>query len=159
MAPTAITVQEFNSSDTHSSPDLRILHFNDVYHAMPGSRDPVGGIARFQTLCDHYRNDEQFDGQPELLTFFSGDAFNPSLESSVTKGSHMVPILNNVGVDCACVGVRSISMYVRIVNTWLMRSIRIMTLTLAFLNFRGWSSNAPFPGFSPISIVQMVRPR
>lgn len=36
---------------------------------------------------------------------FSGDAFNPSLESSVTKGSHMVPILNGIGTEVACVGV------------------------------------------------------
>jgi 5'-nucleotidase len=46
----------------------------------------VGGIARFQTLCNHYARDEKFAGQSELLTLFSGDAFNPSLESSVTKG-------------------------------------------------------------------------
>jgi 5'-nucleotidase len=46
----------------------------------------VGGIARFQTLCNHYAKDDKFKGQSELLTLFSGDAFNPSLESSVTKG-------------------------------------------------------------------------
>lgn len=79
-------------SITHSSgnksglPDLRIIHFNDVYHVDPSSAEPVGGVARFQTLCKYYRSDEKFKGQPRLLTFFSGDAFNPSLESSVTKG-------------------------------------------------------------------------
>lgn len=46
----------------------------------------MGGIARFQTLCDFYAKDERFAAQPKLLTLFSGDAFNPSLESSVTKG-------------------------------------------------------------------------
>ena len=46
----------------------------------------MGGIARFQTLVNYYRNDARFRGQPELITVFSGDAFNPSLESSVTKG-------------------------------------------------------------------------
>jgi hypothetical protein len=79
---------------THSSnrtdstpPDLRILHYNDVYHVEPGSREPVGGIARFQTLCNLYASSsEKYAGQPELVTLFSGDAFNPSLESSVTKG-------------------------------------------------------------------------
>ena len=86
-------------------PDLRLLHYNDVYHVDASSAEPVGGIARFQTLVNHYRNDKSYEGQPELLTFFSGDAFNPSLESSVTKGAHMVPILNNVGTDVACVGV------------------------------------------------------
>ncbi|KAK5954367.1 hypothetical protein OHC33_004089 [Knufia fluminis] len=85
-------------------PDLRILHYNDVYHVDSSSAEPAGGIARFQTVVNEYRNSDKFNGQPKLLTFFSGDAFNPSLESSVTKGSHMVPILNNIGTDVACVG-------------------------------------------------------
>jgi 5'-nucleotidase len=67
-------------------PDLRFLHYNDVYHIEAGSREPVGGYPRFQTLVNYYRNDERFEGQPGLLTFFSGDAFNPSIESSITKG-------------------------------------------------------------------------
>jgi 5'-nucleotidase len=88
------------------SPDVRIIHYNDVYHIEAGSAEPVGGIARFQTLCNYYRNDPKFKDQPELITVFSGDAFNPSLESSVTKGRHMVPILNDIKTDVACVGVR-----------------------------------------------------
>ncbi|KAF2652680.1 ser/Thr protein phosphatase family protein [Lophiostoma macrostomum CBS 122681] len=91
-------------SNPTTPPDLRFLHYNDVYHVDASSAEPVGGIARFQTLVNYYRNDERFKDQPKLLTFFSGDAFNPSLESSVTKGSHMVPILNGVGTDVACVG-------------------------------------------------------
>lgn len=87
-----------------SPPDLRILHFNDVYHLDPSSADPVGGAARFQTAVNEYRSAERFNGEPDLITLFSGDAFNPSLESSVTKGSHMVPILNQLGTACACVG-------------------------------------------------------
>ncbi|KAF2149289.1 5'-nucleotidase [Myriangium duriaei CBS 260.36] len=101
MAPASVTVKEHTAD---APPELRILHFNDVYHVEAGSRDPCGGISRFQTLCIQYKDDQAYAGQPELLTFFSGDAFNPSLESSVTKGSHMVPVLNNIGVDCACVG-------------------------------------------------------
>jgi len=77
----------YGVNDPKSSPDLRFIHFNDVYHIDPSSAEPVGGIARFQTLCNHYRNDKRFEGQPELITLFSGDAFNPSLESSVTKGT------------------------------------------------------------------------
>ncbi|KAF2749686.1 5'-nucleotidase-like protein [Sporormia fimetaria CBS 119925] len=94
-------------------PDLRFLHYNDVYHIDASSAEPVGGIARFQTLIKYYRNDERFKGQPELLTFFSGDSFNPSLESSVTKGSHMVPILNAIGTDVACVGNHDLDFGVR----------------------------------------------
>jgi len=98
-----------NSSKTHASPheaapDLRILHYNDVYHVDPSSAEPVGGFARFMNLIENYRSGEQFKNQPELLTFFSGDVFNPSLESTVTKGRHMVPVLNMIGTDCACVG-------------------------------------------------------
>ncbi len=75
------------SSGTHDGPpDLRILHYNDVYHVDPSSSEPVGGVARFMSLIKHYREDDKFQGQPDLVTLFSGDAFNPSLESSVTKG-------------------------------------------------------------------------
>ncbi|XP_014560913.1 hypothetical protein COCVIDRAFT_12438 [Bipolaris victoriae FI3] len=88
----------------NAPPDLRFLHYNDVYHVEAGSREPVGGYARFQTLVNYYRDDERFQGQPNLLTFFSGDAFNPSIESSITKGRHMVPVLNTIGTDVSCVG-------------------------------------------------------
>jgi len=104
--PSAEPVITYTAGDLDTPPDLRILHFNDgelqtvrgmikfsmtdemsVYHIDASSAEPVGGIARFKTLCDEYRNDVRYHGQPELLTFFSGDAFNPSLESSITKGS------------------------------------------------------------------------
>ncbi|KAL8799256.1 MAG: hypothetical protein Q9182_006023 [Xanthomendoza sp. 2 TL-2023] len=92
-----------------SPPDLRLLHFNDVYHIEPGSADPVGGCARFQTLHNFYSDDTRFAEQVGLVTLFSGDALNPSLESAVTKGAHMVPVLNGLlgreeGRGVACVG-------------------------------------------------------
>lgn len=101
-----------NSSATYTSgrkdgapPDLRILHYNDVYHVDPSSAEPVGGLARFMTLCKDYQEAKEYEDQPKLLSFFSGDVFNPSLESTVTKGRHMVPVLNAIGTDVACVGV------------------------------------------------------
>ncbi|KAI1178577.1 Metallo-dependent phosphatase-like protein [Nemania sp. FL0916] len=100
-----------NESVTYSSgaekrgaPDLRILHYNDVYHVDASSSEPVGGASRFTSLVQHYRDGPQFEGQSKLLTFFSGDAFNPSLESSVTKGDHMIPLLNEIGTDAAALG-------------------------------------------------------
>ncbi|KAK5652384.1 hypothetical protein OQA88_10576 [Cercophora sp. LCS_1] len=90
--------------EASTSPDLRLLHYNDVYHLDPSSSEPAGGTARFVTLCKEYREGERFKGQPELVTLFSGDVFNPSLESSVTKGSHMVAVLNQINTDCSCVG-------------------------------------------------------
>ena len=108
----SINGADSSESETYKSnrrnrgpPDLRILAYNDVYHIEARSAEPVGGVARFQTVVNHYRSNPQYSGQPKLITFFSGDAYNPSLESSVTKGRHMVPILNNIGTDVACVGV------------------------------------------------------
>jgi len=74
------------SGTVDTPPALRFLHYNDVYHVEAGSREPVGGFARFQSLVNHYRDDERFERLPRVVTFFSGDAFNPSIESSITKG-------------------------------------------------------------------------
>lgn len=38
------------------------------------------------------------------LCIFSGDLFNPSVESSITRGAHMVPVINAMQVDAACLG-------------------------------------------------------
>lgn len=79
----------YSDAEHSGPPDLRLLHYNDVYHVDASSAEPVGGIARFQHLVNYYRSDETFQGQPKLVTVFSGDAFNPSLESSVTKGVYL----------------------------------------------------------------------
>ncbi|KAF9890122.1 hypothetical protein FE257_006283 [Aspergillus nanangensis] len=92
------------ATERSGPPDLRLIHYNDVYHVEPGSADPVGGVPRFQSVINHYRSGPQYAGLPDVLTFFSGDAFNPSLESTVTKGRHMVPFLNKAGTDVACLG-------------------------------------------------------
>ena len=119
LPPGASVTYRSSSSSPASPPDLRFIHYNDVYHLDPSSAEPVGGIARFVTVCKEYRNENgasctpssassspsPYAGQVGLVTLFSGDAFNPSLESSVTKGAHMVPVLNAIGTDCACVGV------------------------------------------------------
>ncbi|GIK06005.1 hypothetical protein Aspvir_010123 [Aspergillus viridinutans] len=93
-----------HSSNRTGAPDLRLIHYNDVYHVEAGSAEPVGGVSRFQSVINYYRSHPRFTGLPDVLTFFSGDAFNPSLESTVTKGRHMVPFLNKAGTDVACVG-------------------------------------------------------
>jgi len=62
-------------------------------------------VARFQSVINYYHTAPRFAGQPDILTFFSGDVFNPSLESTITKGRHMVPFLNKAKTNVACVGV------------------------------------------------------
>ncbi|KUI63462.1 Trifunctional nucleotide phosphoesterase protein YfkN [Cytospora mali] len=101
--PTADEVITYGSRSS-TPPDLRIIHYNDVYHLDASSAEPVGGVARFMTVCKEYQEGDRFQDQPACLTLFSGDAFNPSLESSITKGSHMVPILNGLQTDCASLG-------------------------------------------------------
>ncbi|KAI0402575.1 Metallo-dependent phosphatase-like protein [Xylaria palmicola] len=102
--PPSESVTYSSGSEKGRAPDLRLLHYNDVYHIDASSSEPVGGASRFMSLIKHYREGPQFGEQPGLLTFFSGDAFNPSLESSITKGDHMVPLLNNAGTDAAALG-------------------------------------------------------
>ncbi|KAK6355436.1 hypothetical protein TWF696_004533 [Orbilia brochopaga] len=96
--------QTIYSAGRDGPPDVRLIHFNDVYNIGASSREPVGGAARFISLVKHYRHADEFKDLPGLLVFFSGDAYNPSLESTVTKGKHMPPILNAIGVDAACAG-------------------------------------------------------
>jgi 5'-nucleotidase len=66
--------------------NLQILHFNDAYHLSPQKREPVGGAARFATVTKEFRKKY---GSDSSCIFFSGDIFNPSVESSVSKGKHM----------------------------------------------------------------------
>jgi 5'-nucleotidase len=75
---------------------LPILHWNDVYRVRPQKVSPKSfetiDVTHFSGLLDDIR--EQWplrnDGKREGLSLFSGDVFAPSLDSSVTRGSHMV---------------------------------------------------------------------
>ncbi|KAF7295257.1 25S rRNA adenine-N(1) methyltransferase [Mycena indigotica] len=72
---------------------LKILHFNDVYRCAPqkltpGSPETID-VTQFAALLDGLRS-------PDSLVLFSGDVFSPSVESSVTRGSHMVPVMNEL---------------------------------------------------------------
>ncbi|KAJ2082876.1 hypothetical protein H4R24_001268 [Coemansia sp. RSA 988] len=84
-----------------SSNILRILHFNDVYHVAGGDKEPVGGAARFGSLLHSLQKDT---GASPTLTLFSGDAYFPSLESSISRGEHMLPVLNELNIDASTLG-------------------------------------------------------
>ncbi|KIJ34629.1 hypothetical protein M422DRAFT_213016 [Sphaerobolus stellatus SS14] len=83
------------------SQSLRILHFNDVYRVTP-QKTPQGNISvtQFAQLLSSRANATQ----ERALVLFSGDAFSPSVESTVTRGSHMVPVLNEFKLDVALTG-------------------------------------------------------
>ena len=75
---------------------LPILHWNDAYRVSPQKISPNSGgtidVTQFGALLHDIR--EQWpdlpDGKKDGLVLFSGDVFSPSIESSVTRGSHMV---------------------------------------------------------------------
>ncbi|KAJ1643275.1 hypothetical protein LPJ64_004934 [Coemansia asiatica] len=80
---------------------LRILHFNDVYHVASSEREPVGGAARFASIIHMLQQDTS---KAPALTLFSGDAYFPSLESSISRGEHMLPVLNTLNIDASTFG-------------------------------------------------------
>ena len=73
-----------------------ILHFNDVYRVQPFKFIPTSpetiDVTQFAAMLDDLRDQwsDREDGKKEGLVLFSGDVFAPSVESSVTRGSHMV---------------------------------------------------------------------
>ena len=81
---------------------LHVVHFNDVYNLEPTGGhdgDPVGGAGRFATKLKELRAKD-----PNLMVVFGGDLFGPSMMSGVTKGRHMVNVLNTLGIDYGCFG-------------------------------------------------------
>ncbi|KAG8826388.1 hypothetical protein FRC17_008269 [Serendipita sp. 399] len=87
---------------------FNILHFNDVYRVskqnVEGGTIDVSQWAQMLEECRERWPTREQDGLKDGLLLFSGDVFSPSIESSVTRGSHMVPIMNALGIDCAVAG-------------------------------------------------------
>lgn len=76
----------------HSIP---LLHFNDAYRVQPqklSSKSPDAiDVTQFAQMVSDIR-DSWGESSKEGLVLFSGDLFAPSVESSVTRGTHMVCI-------------------------------------------------------------------
>jgi 2',3'-cyclic-nucleotide 2'-phosphodiesterase (5'-nucleotidase family) len=76
---------------------LTFLHLNDVYQISP--RRGLGGFGPLATLVKQ----ERARSQHALLTF-GGDLISPSLLSGITKGAHMIELMNALGTDIAVLG-------------------------------------------------------
>ena len=89
---------------------LHLLHFNDVYRVQPFKLNPRSpetiDVTQFTAMLDDVRDQwaERADGRRDCLVLFSGDVFSPSVESSVTRGSHMVPVMNAIAPDISLTG-------------------------------------------------------
>ncbi|KAL7316756.1 hypothetical protein PS15m_003206 [Mucor circinelloides] len=82
--------------------ELELVHFNDVYHVSPSKDEPVGGSSRFVSKVNQVLTESTAPDKPMVL--FSGDAFNPSLEGTITRGAHVPGVLNQCHITAACVG-------------------------------------------------------
>ncbi|KAL4253855.1 5'-nucleotidase family protein [Abortiporus biennis] len=89
---------------------LPIAHFNDVYRVQPFKVVPTKpetiDVTQFAAMLDDVYEGwtPREDGKREGLVLFSGDVFSPSVESSVTRGSHMVPVMNELHIDVSMTG-------------------------------------------------------
>jgi len=80
-----------------AKPDFAILHSIDVTEIQPVHHGKQGGAARVATLV------KQLDDGNLILTF-GGDAFSPSIMSSIFKGKQVVDVFNHIGMDVAVFG-------------------------------------------------------
>ena len=76
---------------------LRLMHINDVYKMH--SQDPRGGLAPLMTLLREERHTADYH-----LTTFGGDLISPSVLSSITKGQHMIQLMNALDITIATFG-------------------------------------------------------
>lgn len=86
---------------------LTLLHFNDVYQHAP--LDGHGGLARLAARAEAARQQAaQPVGVGEVPTqvwlTFGGDLLSPSVASGLTRGAHMIELLNALQVDAAVLG-------------------------------------------------------
>ncbi|KAG9017477.1 hypothetical protein FRB90_001121 [Tulasnella sp. 427] len=95
-----------------STTTLNLVHFNDVYRVtpqkLPGTSKTID-VTQFAELLDSIRSalpkaTSEGNDVEDGLVLFSGDVFSPSVESSVTRGSHMVPVMNELRPDVSLTG-------------------------------------------------------
>lgn len=76
---------------------ITFLHVNDVYEISP--RDGLGGLAELMTLLKAERA-----SSPQSIMTLGGDLISPSVMSGITKGKHMIELMNALGVAVAVPG-------------------------------------------------------
>ena len=79
---------------TAASDVVTLLHFNDVYNCEAPKKKKLGGAAHFVSAIK-----QAAASTPHAsAAFFCGDAFNPSIMSTVVKGGQLPLVLNAAGV-------------------------------------------------------------
>jgi 2',3'-cyclic-nucleotide 2'-phosphodiesterase (5'-nucleotidase family) len=111
-----------SSSSSSRIANTTFLHFNDVYNIekapcfitsltnvrnaklqskvlLPVGKTNEGNNTSSSSICRVVRRHHS-----KVITLFSGDAFSPSMMSTVLKGKQMIPVLNACNIDVACLG-------------------------------------------------------
>mmetsp|Transcript_16428 Transcript_16428/g.34337 ORF Transcript_16428/g.34337 Transcript_16428/m.34337 type:complete len:379 (+) Transcript_16428:91-1227(+) len=79
------------------------LHFNDVYNIEYAPKF-VSSIKSTRQRLLGSSSPSEGPGESYVFTIFSGDAFSPSIMSTVLRGEQMIPLLNALDIDVACLG-------------------------------------------------------
>jgi 5'-nucleotidase len=74
---------------------VTLMHLNDIYNA---EKSP-----RFVYQWKKSMQEELSKGRT-VLSFLSGDAWSPSIMSTIVRGKQMVPVLNALKLSAACLG-------------------------------------------------------
>ena len=74
---------------------VSLFHLNDIYNAEKSSRF----VHRWKLA-----QQDEIDKGRSCLSFFSGDAWSPSIMTTIVRGKQMVPVLNSMNLDAACLG-------------------------------------------------------
>lgn len=77
---------------------FNIIHFSDVYDICSDS-DEKGGASRFLSALNIFKNENL-----SPLILFSGNFVSRSDISCITKGQHMIDIMNKLGIKCGVLG-------------------------------------------------------
>ena len=89
-----------NNSDV-----INIIHFNDVYNINPViKKDGDGNIKSIKGGASRFKSFINTLSSLKPIILFSGDFLSPSDMSTVTKGEHMIPIMNSFGITCGMIG-------------------------------------------------------
>ena len=76
---------------------LTFLHFNDTYRIAP--KREMGGFAGLMTLLARERRRSR-----HTITTHGGDMISPSVLSGLTRGRHMIGLMNAIRMDVAVLG-------------------------------------------------------
>jgi 2',3'-cyclic-nucleotide 2'-phosphodiesterase (5'-nucleotidase family) len=119
---------------------VTILHFNDAYDIAPPSGQ--GGWAEAATLIRLSRIQDI-----NTIVTYGGDLISPSFISSMTQGTHMIALMNDIGVDYAAFGSHDFDFGPEILEQRIAESKFVWLAT----NVRD-ADGKPFAGVHPVAL-------